>query len=361
MKDAEFPLSDWLSDKEDIRFNLASSSIESLNFSDVGRIDSDIDLGSPEDELERKVESKVESIYESDVEAIITSGAQAANSIVFDTLLEEGDEVLVEDPAYNPLKMAPSLKGAEVNLFYRRYENDFKIDIEEIEEKISKDTKVIVTTNPHNPSGVFHDPTDLSELKDFLEDNDVYLLVDEIYRGFIESSGSLASLSDRVLVSSSFSKVFGFGGLRFGTLVSTDLDLLEKIRNVKKILAPHNPTVNLKMGLKVLESRERLLERSRDIAEKGRSLANGWVSGSGDLEWVEPSPGVISFPKLKIDCSAETFSKRAKEAGVLVTPGKYFSGREEFDDHIRLTFGKDFQQVVQGLQILSRVMDDCKG
>ncbi len=360
MKYQEFPLTEWLSNREDVKFDLASSSVKSVPFSEIGKIDFEIELNSPDQELEREVEKKIERLYGGEVHAIITSGAQAANSLVLDSLLEDDDEVLVEDPVYSPLKTSPALKGKKVKHFDRKYENGFEVEVDELRNKSSENTKLIVMTNPHNPSGVYQSPDDLSEIENFLEENDIYLLVDEIYRGFIEGSSSLASLSDKVLVSSSFSKVFGFGGFRFGHLVSSDQELIEDIKSVKKYLRPHNSTVKLQMGVKILEDRERLLERSRGIAEKGRSLVKGWVSGSESVDWVEPSPGTISFPRLDINCDAEEFSRKAMEAGVLVTPGKYFSEGGEFSSHVRLTFGKDFQQVAQALQVLSRVMENFK-
>ncbi|MEF8874777.1 MAG: hypothetical protein V5A88_08960, partial [Candidatus Thermoplasmatota archaeon] len=97
---------------------------------------------------------------------------------------------------------------------------------------------------------------------------------------------------------------------------------------------------------------------ARRTAEKGRSLARGWIRGTSDVEWVEPSPGIISFPRLKTDIDGEEFAKRAKEAGVLVAPGNYFSRYDDFDSHIRLTFGKKFSSVVQGFQQLSKVFEN---
>ncbi|MBS3816361.1 MAG: hypothetical protein KGY76_02225, partial [Candidatus Thermoplasmatota archaeon] len=85
------------------------------------------------------------------------------------------------------------------------------------------------------------------------------------------------------------------------------------------------------------------------------------IKGTSEIEWIEPSQGIISFPKLDIEMSSEEFAKEAKRSGVLVAPGSYFSRDDDYDSHIRLTFGKDFQSVVQGVQQLSKVMEDIRG
>ncbi len=360
MAELDFPLLEWLEGAEDVQYNLASSSVKAITLSDLGGLPTDMELGYPEDEIEKHVEEKIANIYEDDVETIITPGAQAANSLIFDALLQNEDTVLVEDPAYTPLQTAPALKGAKVELFKRRYENGFKIEIEKIKERCSERTKMIILTNPHNPSGVFQDPEadDLRGLVSFIEENDIYLLIDEIYRDLVQGAKSCVSLSDNIVVSSSLSKCYGLGGLRFGWAVSTNEKLIQKLKQVRSHLSPKDPTPTLKIGSMALEERTRLLKRARDIAEKGRSLARGWVAGTPDVEWIEPSLGIISFPKLKMDLDGEGFAKRAKEAGVLVAPGSYFSRDDGFESHIRLTFGKDFNSTAQGFQQLSKVVKD---
>lgn len=358
MNELSFPLLGWLTDLEGVRFNLASSSVKARSLSEWGSIGKDMVLGYPEDELEERVEKRIAKTYEADVYTAVTPGAQAANSLVFDVLLEQRDEVLVEDPAYTPLQTAPALKGAEVKYFKRRYEDGFELDIKKIKETCSSDTRMIVITNPHNPSGVFQRPKDLQELDSFIEENDIYLLVDEIYRDFVKGGRSSAFISNNVIVTSSLSKVYGLGGLRFGWAASKDEELIADIKTIKSHLCPNNPTITLEMGLKALEERDRYLSSARETADKGRSLARGWIKGTSEVEWVEPSPGIISFPRLKMDIDGEEFAKRAKEAGVLVAPGSYFSHDGDFDSHIRLTFGKDFTSVVQGFQQLSKIVQN---
>lgn len=360
MDEFSFPLVGWLTDLEGVKYNLASSSVEGISLSELGTLQKDIALGYPEDELEERLGEKIGNTYESGVNTILTAGAQAANSLIFDLILDGGDEVLVEDPAYTPLRTGPELKGAKVETFERRYEDDFKIDLGEIKERCSSDTKMIVLTNPHNPSGVFQDPKDLKDLGGFIDENDIYLLMDEIYRDFVEDGKSCVSLSNNIIVTSSLSKIYGLGGLRLGWAVSKDEKLIDDLKKVKEHLSPYNPTLTLKIGLMTIEDRDRLLKRARETAEKGRSLARGWVSGTPSVEWVEPSPGIISFPRLKMKMDGEEFAKRAKEAGVLVAPGTYFSQGDEFDSHIRLTFGKEFSSTTQGFQRLSKVIENTK-
>lgn len=358
MEDLSFPLVEWLTDLEDVKYNLASSSVKPIDLSDLGELQ-DVCLGYPEDEIEEELEYKIAGTYDSEVNTVLAPGAQAANSLIFDAFLAKKDEVLVEDPTYLPLQTGPTLKGASIETFKRRYDKDFKVDLDEIKKKCSDDTKMIVLTNPHNPSGVFQESKSLKDLFRFVEKNNIYLLVDEIYRDFVADSYSTVSMSNNVIVTSSLSKVYGLGGLRLGWAASKDKSLIDDLKGVKKHQTPKMPTPTVEIGLMAFEERERLLKHARDIAEKGRSLAHGWVSGTSEIEWVKPSPGIISFPRLKIDMDGEKFAKKAKEeAGILVAPGSYFSQGEEFDSHLRLTFGKDFQATLQGFQRLAKTLQE---
>ncbi|MBS3817692.1 MAG: aminotransferase class I/II-fold pyridoxal phosphate-dependent enzyme, partial [Candidatus Thermoplasmatota archaeon] len=317
MEKPDFPLVDWLRDDEDINYDLASSSVEPLTLLDLGELKDDLPLGYPAGSLKGKVERMVSNTYESDVHLVMTAGAQAANSLIFDTLLEPGDEVLVEDPTYSPLKVAAEFKGADVKTFKRRYEDSFNINFGRIKEISSEETKMIVFTNPHNPSGVFQSRDELEPLVKFSEENDIYLLIDEIYRVFIEEGASAVSLSENVIVTSSLSKIYGLGGLRFGWCASRNEELIENLKTFKDYLSPSNPTPSLEIASMAFQNRESLLERARNVAEKGKNLARGWIKGTSEIEWIEPSQGIISFPKLDIEMSSEEFAKEAKRSGVL--------------------------------------------
>ncbi len=359
----EFPLIEWLSDKEDIDYNLASSTVPELTISDLtDGVDNSSPLGYGDGSYTEELKSRIARYYsltKSDVSSALAPGAQSANYLSFKSLLGQDDHVIVEDPTYLPLQIVPDSLGCEVEILERRHEDGFKLDMETLKERFTSRTKLLVLSNPHNPSGVYLEDQ-MKQVQQFLEDKDAYLLVDEIFRDFNEDSTSALSLGDNVIVTSSLSKVYGLGGLRMGWAASKNEELIQSVEGLKRFVYPSEPVLSKKLALDAMDDISTLVERAREMAEKGRALVEGWIKGTNSVEWVKPGPGIISFPRLNIDVTGEELAERAREEGILVSPGSYFTRRDmggNYDDHIRLTFGKEFGTVAQGVQKLSTVID----
>ena len=101
-------------------------------------------------------------------------------------LVGPGDEVLVEKPAYEPLLAVPRLLGAKVRRFERRFENGYRVDPEDLRASLGPGTKLVILTNPHNPSGVALTRDEVLVLASVAGEKGATVLVDEIYLEFQE-------------------------------------------------------------------------------------------------------------------------------------------------------------------------------
>ncbi len=355
MESSTFPLKDFLRKNKGVSYDLASSSVRDISVLNGYEINSYFYTGYT-DEYNLELEEKISDFYKGvdDLDIVSLPGAQISNSLVFLASFDHGDEVIVESPNYEPLFKFPKKIGLKVVTFKRRFENGFNIKIEELDECISKKTKAVVITNPHNPSGVFLGEEKLKEIQQYLEDKGVLLVVDEIFRDFVKDGSSALEYGSNVVVTSSFSKIFGMGGIRIGWAATRNKELIEQIYQLKFQMNLLNSTLSEKMVLKTLENRETLLTEVRNLIQRNISMINGWIEGSKNLQWVPPSNVNISFPRLKLPCNSYEFSQRALKEGVLVSPGRFFS--KDFDDHIRLCFGMKTQKLALGLQKLSKVI-----
>ncbi|MFO7991571.1 MAG: pyridoxal phosphate-dependent aminotransferase [Thermoplasmata archaeon] len=349
MASIDFPLLRWLIDNSDVEFNLASSSMEKKHLRDICEMEDDIGLDVDFD-INHALTKKVESINPTGTRALITSGAQSANSLIC-SMLGKGN-ITVEIPTYQPLYTSPDIQGMEVHYLKRTYDKRFKIDVDDLESCFDQKTRALLITNPHNPSGVYMTNEELKPAQEFLEDKGAYLIVDEIYRDFIEESEPATELGENVLVTTSLSKVYGLGGLRSGWITSKNEEALQELAGIKDQMHPFNSTLSEIVASRALEMRDALLSSARKRAETNLSMVKGWISAEDKIEWVEPSMGIISFPKLK-DIDGTEFAERAYKEGVLVAPGEYFSPGGEFKDHVRLTFRIEPSSLAKGLQILS--------
>ncbi len=352
MNALDFPLLRWLIDNSDVEYNLASSSMEKKHLGDICGLEDDIGLDVDFD-VNQTLTKRVGSLYPTKTHTLVTSGAQSANSLIC-CMLRRGS-ITVEIPTYQPLYTSPDVQGMEVLELKRTYEKGWKIDVDDIESCFNQNTKALLITNPHNPSGVYMSNEELKPIQQFLEDKGAYLIIDEIYRDFIEESEPATELGDNVLVTTSLSKVYGLGGLRLGWITSKNKEIIEELAGIKDQLHPFNSTLSEIVALRALEMRDTLLSRARKRAETNLSMVKGWIGAQDSIEWIEPSLGIISFPKLK-NMDGTKFAKNAYKEGVLVAPGEYFSPSGEFKDHIRLTFRVEPTSLAKGLQVLSSVV-----
>ena len=112
---------------------------------------------------------------------VAATGTSMANHLAMAAVVEPGDEVLIERPAYEPLVAVASYLGAEVKRFDRRFENGFALDPEEVSRKISPRTRLVVITNLHNPSGALADVDTISRIGEAARGVGARVLVDEVY------------------------------------------------------------------------------------------------------------------------------------------------------------------------------------
>lgn len=193
--------------------------------------------GSPE--LMTQVSKLIYDNYQRNIEPsselLITAGATQAIFTTILALISPGDEVIILDPSYDCYEPAVILAGGTP--IHVQLGNDFLPDWNKIEDAFSSETKMLITNNPHNPSGRMWSEKDMSELESILLKNEkVILLSDEVYE-FIHfenkhiSAHSLPSLFDRTIITSSFGKTFHITGWKMGYLVAPENVMIE----IKKV------------------------------------------------------------------------------------------------------------------------------
>ncbi len=354
-----FPLLDWLMENKDTRYDLATSSMPPNSLGDVMCTEPNITLGV-DPGITVELEEAIGSLYGDEVHVMVTSGTQAANTLVLSTLLRPGDTVLTEEPSYPSLHIVPSVLGMKLELLERSFDQGFLVREDVLYECISSRPRMVVLTDPHNPSGVYMGPRALTRIYETLEMWDSLLLVDEIYRDFLPDSSSALDLGENVLVTSSLSKVYGFAGLRIGWVATRNKELMKRLRRAKEHLMPNNSVLSERVALEIIKNRDSYLSVSRNVARRNLKLVKGWVDETQGVRWVEPARGIISFPRLDVSVSTVEFAKEARDKGVLVVPGEFFGSQKWLEGHIRLTFKLDEHELKKGLELLSHTLSACR-
>jgi aspartate/methionine/tyrosine aminotransferase len=293
-------------------------------------------------------------------QVLVSEGTSLANYTALSVLAGPDDRILVESPTYPVIEEIPRFHGAEVQRMARTPERGWQPDLEEIRRLVDapgKHVAAVVLTRLHNPSGVELDPEFLSGLADLAEARDFVALFDEVYLDFLPEALPAHRLSSRFVTTGSLTKAYGFGGLRVGWVVGGQR-WLRPMQEFSFYLQVNGSYVAQAEGIRVLENRDWILNRSRAIAARGRAGLEEWIPGRGDLDWIPPAGGITAMIRLaRIRNTADFAAGLRENAGVNVAEGEYFG----MPGWVRVSFGVEEPKLREALRRIGLALDEAGG
>lgn len=279
-----------------------------------------------------------------------TTGATGALSLLYRAYLEPGDHVLVETPGFDLFEDIAHVLSAQVDCFDREGDR-FEIDPDEIESRIQKNTRLIVMTNLHNPSGMQTTDSVLLEVARIAEQHEIKVIVDEVYGDYIGPDArthSAARLSPNLVSVSSLTKIYGLSTLRCGWIVASP-EVLAPVRALSDQFEFGVSKLSHAVAALVMEKSDAfdaywqdVIARSRPIMEKH---FRGWQS-EGLVTGLLPDYGCIAFPRITgIDDTMSLSTWLADRYGVIVVPGELFRAK----GHVRIGFALAEQELEKAL------------
>ena len=293
-------------------------------------------------------------------DVLITAGAAAALFIVSTSLLEAGDELVVVKPNYATNIETPKAIGANIKYLPMTFENNFKVDVDALKNLITPKTKLVSLTCPHNPTGTMISENELREIIKVVEASNAYLLVDETYRdmSFKFKLPIAASLSDKVISVSSLSKTYGLPGIRIGWLTTQNKKLQELFLAAKEQIFICGSVVDEEIAYRYMVKRNDYFPAIKKDMQEKFEIVKSWMATQKYFDWVEPTGGVVCFPRIKPGLLVDTkifYDCLLSKYETYVGPGHWF---EESDRFFRLGFGWPTQQELKnGLQGLERAIE----
>ncbi len=292
-------------------------------------------------------------------DVLLTTGAAGALFIVATSLLERDSHLVVVRPNYATNLETPRAIGCDISCIDLAFEQGFRLDLDRVRAAISSRTRLISVTCPHNPTGTMLPWEELLQLDRIAADAGCRLLVDETYRDLTYGRPypSAASISTRVIAVSSLSKAYGTPGLRLGWLIATDPELQTTFLAAKEQIGICGSVVDERLGVAVLAERERWLAQSRPRNLERLGIVRDWIAADPLVEWVEPSGGVVCFPRLTVGSGFDPdrfYRSLLERHGTYVGPGHWFEMPRNF---IRIGFAWPAeQQLRDGLAGISAAM-----
>jgi aspartate/methionine/tyrosine aminotransferase len=283
--------------------------------------------------------------------------------------------IVVEEPAYEPLRRIAESLSPRVLRLPRPRGRDYALDRHALKELEAQGPALLLLSQPHNPSGVSLAGDDVARLAAFASATRCRILSDEVYGAFDPDNTLLGRIEGAAVVSS-FTKVMGLGGLRCSSVVAPPewLEIAQRISDYGPVALPA-PSQALAMA--AWESREELWARARHRAAENRVLVDAWLHDHDDLlDAFLPDAGIICFARLRPQTheaavavaarrgvrgpfgfgldrspggSHEWIEALRRDERVHLVPGAFFEDPRAF----RLGFGCEREQLREGLMRLS--------
>jgi aspartate/methionine/tyrosine aminotransferase len=354
-----FELERWQSAWETrVRINLSESGVHPLSIAELLALS-----GGDRDELERlplgysqsngtdELREAIAALYPGahPDQVLVTVGSAEANFVACWTLLEPGDRAVILVPTYMQTWGLAQNFGAQVSTISLRPERDWEPDPDEIRTAITPGTKLVVVTNPNNPTGHILSQAARDLIVERARASGAWLLCDEVYQGAERSGRTTPSFwgsYERVLVSNGLSKAYGLPGLRIGWLLGPR-EMVDPLwrRHDYTVIGP-TPMSDW-LARQALRVREQILARTRGILNEHFPLLAAWLSRfDGLFEWRDPEAGAICFARYHHTTDATALVERIRARhSILLVPGEHFG----LPQHLRLGFGNPRPELERAL------------
>ncbi|KAL1957587.1 hypothetical protein VTO42DRAFT_5698 [Malbranchea cinnamomea] len=306
---------------------------------------------------------------------LITPGSTLANYLVFYTLCSSDDHVIVQYPTYQQLYTVPSSLGADVTLWKAKEQDKWSLDVDELKGLIKSNTKMIVLTNPQNPTGAIIPRRTLEDIIQVAREHSIYVFSDEVYRPLFHSISpmdddfppSAMSLGyDKVIVTGSMSKSYSLPGIRVGWVASRRRDLVDACLNYRSYTTISVSQLDDEVAAYALNAKRihRLLKHNVDLAKRNLEILDAFIERHRwACEWVRPVAGSVAFVKFskmgKAVDDMEFCKQLLNKKGVLLSPGcSCFGNHEDFKGYVRIGYVMKTEDMEAGLSALAEFLDE---
>lgn len=295
-------------------------------------------------------------------EVTVTSGSQEAMFTAALGFLGAGDEALVIDPYYPAYFEDTILAGAVPVTIPLSAEDDYKIDIETLERKITRKTRMIWICNPSNPTGHVFSKQDMETLAEVAKEHDLVVFADEIYEKIVYegqkpiSIASLPGMEERTITVQGFSKAYAMTGWRIGYMVAAK-NLSSTLRTLHYYATLCPNIVSQKAALAALKGSQKCVQEMLTEYARRRKLVLSELSRLKLLSCVPPKGAFYVFPDCsKLEKSDEKLATEILEKAKVVTvPGSGFG--EAGQGHLRISYSPEYEQVKEGMKRIRSFVD----
>ena len=296
-------------------------------------------------------------------EIFVTVGGSEAIDIAIRALVNPGDEVIIPTPSFVCYEPIARMAGAVPVILETKIENGFKITPEELKERITDRTKLLVLPYPNNPTGAVMTREELEALAEVLRGTNVAVLSDEIYAeltysGRHVSIANIEGMWERTIIVSGFSKAYAMTGWRLG-YVAAPRPLLSEMLKLHQYAIMCAPTASQFAAVEALRNGDDDIEMMKREYNRRRALIYEGLNAMG-IDTFEPEGAFYIFPCVKkFGLSSEEFCQRLlQEERCAIVPGTAFG--ESGEGFARISYAYSTSHIKTALEKIERFIGRLK-
>ncbi len=287
---------------------------------------------------------------------IVTAGATQGLLAINQTFIDHGDEVLVPDPGFVLYESQARICGGFPIHYSLTHENAYRPDLEEIKEKITPRTKLIIVNTPSNPTGICLERDDVRGLAEIAEDADIMVVADEVYdtMSYDQPHHSFLTHHDNVVWVNSFSKTFAMTGWRLGCIATSE-EYVKAIETMHYYTVACPPTPIQKAAVAALEGPQDEAEAMVAEFKKRRDHITRRIQEIRGLHMPKPGGAFYAFPRYDFDVPSQKLALDLAAKGLICSPGSAFGPLGE--RHLRFSYACGVEEIDRGMDILAKHCD----
>jgi len=301
---------------------------------------------------------------------VVCNGAKQALNNAFLTICDPGDEVLLPAPAYVSFPEQIKLAGAKPLYVETKEENNFRLTLNDIKSKYNPNVKALLLNTPNNPSGSMVRRDELEKIAEFLIENNIWAITDEIYEKLVYDNNkhiSLASINNEIkeqtIMVNGVSKTYAMTGWRIGFAAGPQ-DIISAMIKLQGHTTSNVNSIAQKATVEALVGSQEVVEVMRKEYDRRRMYMVKKLNSFEGIKCNNPDGAFYVFPNISGLFGKRYEGKEIKEemdvveffldvAHVAVVPGKAF----RYPDHIRLTFATSMENIEKGMDRLEKAIN----
>ena len=295
--------------------------------------------------------------YDPMSEVFITVGGSEAIDLAFRAMIDPGDEVLIPQPSYVSYEPCAILADAKPVIIELKEENEFRLTAEEVLEKVTDKTKILVLPFPNNPTGAIMEKEDLEKIAKVVIEKDLYVLSDEIYGELSYKSkhvsiASLPGMQERTILINGFSKAYAMTGWRLGYACGPEI-IMKQMVKIHQYAIMCAPTTSQYAAVEALKNGDEDVKVMREEYNRRRRYLLNEFKRLG-LPCFEPYGAFYVFPCIKkFGMKSDEFCTRLlQEEKLAVVPGNAFGDCGE--GYIRISYAYSLANLKTAMERFER-------